>query len=163
MPWFHPASKRIYHLEIAAVLGIEDTVHRMWVNFVARPSGPLGLRFLLQPAMSTLIAIRDGFKDARTGRSPFLWTILTNKSKRDGHLREGLAATSKIIVLAFLLDVAYQVIEFETFHLGEATIVAIVVAFVPYLIFRGPVARIVRYWRSRAPPAGPGSSVGNKG
>jgi hypothetical protein len=34
----------------------------------------------------------------------------------------------------------------KTFYPGEAAIVAIMLAFVPYLLLRGPVARIVR-WR----------------
>ena len=56
-------------------------------------------RFIIQPVMATIAAFRDGVKDGRTGRSPYLWTILTNRSDRGGRLREGLIATAQIILL----------------------------------------------------------------
>jgi hypothetical protein len=126
------------------VLGIEDIAQRIWDNLVSRPSGPFALRFLLQPTTATIVAIRDGLRDARTGRSPYLWTVLTDPTKRRGRLREGFAATGKIIVLAFALDVIYQFVEFKTFYPGEAIVVAVFLAFVPYLLIRGPAARIAR-------------------
>ncbi|MGO8920170.1 MAG: hypothetical protein ACLQJR_30090 [Stellaceae bacterium] len=132
------------------MLGLEDIAHRMWVNLIVRPSGPFGFRFLMQPAMATIFAIRDGLKDARAGRSPYFWTIMTKPAKRGGRLREGFVATWKIIVLALVLDAVYQFIELETFYLGEATVVAILLAIIPYLLIRGPAARIARRWRSHA-------------
>ena len=33
-------------------------------------------RFILQPSMAAIAAIRDGLKDARTGRSPYFWAIV---------------------------------------------------------------------------------------
>ena len=140
------------------MLGIEDIAHRMWVNLEARPGGRFGLRFLLQPAMAIAFAIRDGLKDARTGRSPYFLTVLTNPAKRGERLREGLAATGKILVLAFLIDAVYQFIELGAFYPGEAIIVAIVLGFIPYFLIRGPAERIARWWRGRggtgAPPQG---------
>jgi len=47
-------------------------------------------RFILQPIMAAIAAVYDGVKDARTGRSPYLWAILTNPVERGGRLREGL-------------------------------------------------------------------------
>jgi hypothetical protein len=41
---------------------------RMWTDLVGRLTGPLTLRLYLQPTMATLFALRDGLKDARTGR-----------------------------------------------------------------------------------------------
>src|SRR5262245_21602863 len=64
---------------------------RLWDDLIARPSGSLALRFLLQPAMSTIFALRDGIRDARTGRSPYFWTVLSDPGKRTARLREGLA------------------------------------------------------------------------
>lgn len=132
------------------MLGIEDTAHRMWVQLIARPSGPFGFRFLFQPAMAIILAIRDGLKDASTGRSPYFWTVMTNPAKRSERLREGFAATAKIIIFALLLDAIYQVIEFGTFYPGEATIVAMSLAFIPYLLIRGPAERVAKRWRNRA-------------
>jgi len=49
------------------------------------------------------------------------------------------------------MDVIYQFIEFKTFHPAESVIVALLLAFVPYLLLRGPCARIARWWRGDAP------------
>lgn len=40
-----------------------------------RFGGPMSFRLILQPAMATFFAIRDGIKDARLGRPP-LWRVL---------------------------------------------------------------------------------------
>jgi hypothetical protein len=132
------------------MLGIEDTAQRIWDNLISRPAGSFGFRFLVQPAMGVIFAIRDGLKDARTGRSPYFWTIVTSPEKRGGRLREGFKATWKIIALALLFDTIYQIIELKTFYPGEATIVVVLLAVAPYLLLRGPAMRIARWWRRRA-------------
>src|SRR5262245_11832084 len=123
---------------------------RLWADVVARPGGSLALRFVLQPTMSTIFAVRDGIRDARTGRSPYFWTVMSDPDKRRARLQEGLRATGKIILLAIALDAVYQFIEFRTFYPVEALIVAIVLAFIPYVLIRGPVARIARRWHRDA-------------
>jgi hypothetical protein len=47
-----------------------STFQRIWEDLMARPGGSLALRFILQPTMSAIFAVRDGIRDARTGRSP---------------------------------------------------------------------------------------------
>jgi hypothetical protein len=37
-------------------------------------------------------------------------------------------------------------IEFDSFHPGEAVIVTLLLAFLPYLLLRGLVARVARRW-----------------
>lgn len=123
---------------------------RIWDHLIARPGGSFALRFLLQPAMSTIFAVRDGIKDARTERSPYFWTVLWNPEKRRARLNEGLAAIGKVLLIAILLDGLYQYIEFRTIYPVEALIVAVLLAFIPYLLLRGPVARIMRWWLARS-------------
>jgi hypothetical protein len=55
---------------------------RIWDNLLARPGGSLAFRFLLQPVRSTILAVRDGVKDARAGRAPYFWTVLSNPNER---------------------------------------------------------------------------------
>jgi hypothetical protein len=117
----------------------------IWQNLLERPGGPMTFRFILQPIMATTAALYDGVKDARDGRSPYLWTILTNPTKRGGRLREGLIATARVILLGLCMDAIYQLIEFNTFYPAEAVVVALLLAFVPYLLLRGPCARIARW------------------
>lgn len=122
---------------------------RIWEHEMARPGGSLAMRFFLQPAMSVFFAARDGIKDARTGRSPYFWTVVSDSGERRAHLREGLSSTGKIILIALLLDGIYQVIEFGTVYPVEALIAAVLLAFVPYLLLRGPIARAARWWMAR--------------
>jgi hypothetical protein len=119
-----------------------DTFERVWRNMIDRPRGALSFRFILQPSMAAIVAVYDGLKDARHGRSPYLWTILRNPRKRIGRLREGLNATARIILLCVVMDAIYQVLELKTFHPNEVLIVALLLAFVPYLVIRGFVTRV---------------------
>ena len=124
-----------------------ENFQRMWSNLTERPSGPMAFRFILQPSMAAAAAIRDGVHDARTGRSPYLWTILRQPEKRIARLREGLDATARIVLLGLAMDVIYQVTVFNMFYPVEALIIALLLAFVPYLLIRGLVARV---WHARA-------------
>jgi hypothetical protein len=124
---------------------------RIWRQLVERPGGPMTFRFILQPAMAAIAALRDGVMDARTGRTPYLWTLLTNPSERGGRLAEGLISTGRVLLLGLVMDTVYQLIEFERFYPSEAVIIAIVLAFLPYVLLRGPIARIAR-WRFDATP-----------
>lgn len=122
---------------------------RIWQNLLERPGGPMTFRFVLQPIMATIAALLDGVRDARTGRDPYLWTILTNPAQRGTRLHEGLVATARVILLGLCMDLIYQFIVFDTFHPAEAVIVAGLLAFVPYLLLRGPITRVARWWLAR--------------
>lgn len=124
---------------------------RHWHDLIDRPSGPMSFRFLLQPTMALIAALKDGIKDGKTGRSPYFWTIVSNPIERRERLREGLASTGRIIVLGLIMDTIYQFIIFKAFRPVEAIIVALALAFVPYLLMRGPVARAYRWWRANHP------------
>jgi hypothetical protein len=123
---------------------------RAWDDLVGRPGGPMTFRFILQPIMAAIAALADGVRDAGSQRSPYLWTVLTNPRERFGRLREGLFSTARIILLGLCMDVIYQFVVLKAFYPAEAVIVAIVLAFIPYLLLRGPFARIVRWWRKDA-------------
>jgi hypothetical protein len=125
---------------------LHDIVMRQWNDLLSRPTHVLAFRFVPQPVMAMMLAIRDGLKDARIGRTPYFWAILTNREERGPRLREGLHATLRVIVLALAMDVIYQVLSFGEFYPVEAAIVVFVLAFAPYLLTRGPAARIARSW-----------------
>ena len=127
-----------------------DVLSRIWEHLVARPGGPLAVRFILQPVMAAILAIRDGIKDARTGRSPYFWMVLHDRQTRNARLEEALSATAKILALGLLMDTIYQIGVLGTFYPTEAAIVALTLAFVPYVLIRGPAARLARWWQSRA-------------
>jgi hypothetical protein len=121
----------------------EEVRHRVWEQLIERPGGPMTFRFILQPAMAALAALRDGVNDAKSRRSPYFWALLANPFER-GY--EGLISTARVILLGLCMDAIYQWIVLKTFYPGEAVIVAVALAFFPYLLLRGPIARIAR-WR----------------
>ena len=130
--------------------GLSAEVHsRIWKDIFERPGGPMSFRFILQPTMAALAALHDGIRDARLGRDPYLWTVLANPQKRAGRLREALIATGRILLLGFAMDGIYQATVLKTFYPGEMVIIAVLLAFVPYLLLRGSFARIARWWMSR--------------
>ncbi len=130
--------------------------HRIWRDIAARPGGPMTFRFVLQPCMAALAAFHDGRTDARLGRSPYLWTILTERGQGGGRLREGVIATSRIILLGFAMDAIYQATVLGTFYPGEMLLISVLLAFLPYVLLRGPFARLAG-WRhhdgGRRPPS----------
>jgi hypothetical protein len=130
---------------------IMAVIERIWGSMFERSRGPLSFRFILQPTMAAIVAIRDGLKDARAGRSPYFRTVAGNSRERVGRLREGLIATARIILLGLTMDAIYQFLVFKTFYPAEAVIVALLLCFVPYLVIRGPVTRIVRWQRGALP------------
>jgi len=126
-----------------------DERARLWQNLLERPGGPMVFRFFLQPTMAAIAAWRDGVDDARTGRSPFFVGALTDPAQRTVRLNEALVATARIILLGLAMDGIYQAIEFGTFHPAEAVIIALALAFVPYVLLRGLIMRAARRWLSR--------------
>jgi len=124
-----------------------DSVSEFWHDLAARPTGPLAMRFYLQPLMATLFALRDGFKDARNDKPPYFWALFTHPERRSEMLRHGWKSAGKIFVLAAVLDIIYQLLVLHELHPLQTLVVATMLAIVPYLIFRGPVNRIVRSLR----------------
>ena len=120
---------------------LEDTLARLWENLGGRIGGPLSFRLLLQPAVASILAIRAGLADARTGRSPYFWSILTSPADREELLREGWKCVANVFLLAIAMDTVYQLIVFRWVYPFEVVLVAFVLACVPYLLLRGLVNR----------------------
>lgn len=129
---------------------VHDVISRIWQDLAGRPGGPFSFRFVLQPVMASLLAVRDGIKDASTGRSPYFWTVLWDAKARSDRLREGVLATARIIALGLAIDAIYQLKVFGAFRPVEAVVVALGLAFVPYLLIRGPAARLAHWWQKRS-------------
>jgi hypothetical protein len=124
---------------------MDDPFNRFVTDLIGRLSGPLTLRLFLQPAVATFLAIRDGMKDARAGRPPHFWRIVTGSAEvRKRRLQETWQAVLKVFVLAVLLDCVYQVIVFKWVYPFEAMFTGVILAIFPYVILRGVVNRVAR-------------------
>ena len=121
---------------------MDDIWMRFMENMVDRISGPMKFRLLLQPVMASIFAILSGLKDAKLGKPPFFWGLITDPAQRVDMIKDGWKSVGKVFVLALVLDVVYQIIVERFVYPGEALIVAFVLAIVPYLILRGLVTRL---------------------
>ena len=92
-----------------------EELQRVWSNVVARPGGPMTFRFILQPAMAAIVALWDG-----------------------------IVSTARILILGIVMDVVYQLVFLGEFYPAEAALIAILLAFVPYALLRGPIGRVAR-------------------
>lgn len=123
---------------------MEDILMRIVENLGDRVSGPMKFRLFLQPVMASIFAVLAGLKDARTGKPPYFWALISNPAHRADMLKDGWKSVGKVFMLALVLDVVYQIYVLHFVYPGEAIIVALILAILPYLLLRGLVTRITR-------------------
>ena len=66
---------------------------------------------------------------------PYFWALIhgvRDPQGRSGRLWEGIVSTARIIILGVAMDSVYQWVVFKTFYPGQAGVIAILLAFVPY-------------------------------
>jgi hypothetical protein len=136
---------------------LSETIGRGWDNFLARPDGPLSLRFYVQPTMAGLLALRSGIQDAREGRKGYLWALLANPGRRLQLLHEGWRGAMTPFLVAILLDAVYQLMTVRFVYPLELLFTGTVLALIPYALLRGPFNRLARLFMpgARPPPAEP--------
>jgi hypothetical protein len=130
-----------------SVTSMDDILARMAQNLFDRIDGPMGMRLVIQPILATILATRDGIKDASQHHPPYGLSLLLEPEHRGHRLRDGWRSIRKVYFVALGADVVYQLIQLHWVYLGEALIIAQVVALVPYVLIRGPVNRLVRMLR----------------
>jgi len=130
---------------------MQNQLTTAWEMLMGRVQGPLTLRLIIQPAMASFFAIRSGLKDAREGRPPYVWKIFKKPTHRPQLLQHGWKEVRVVFLMAFLLDSVYQFIVFRWIYLGQALIVSVALAIVPYVLLRGPVNRLMRRFRTKPP------------
>lgn len=128
-----------------------EYLSRLWEEMLARPEGPMAFRFYLQPVMSTVYAIISGLKDARKHKPPYFWALFTDPSHRVEMLQDGWKSTRNVFLLAIGMDLVYQLTVLKGFRPVEGLIVSVVLALIPYLLIRGPINRIARFFSGDTP------------
>jgi hypothetical protein len=109
----------------------------------------MSFSFILQPTMAVIAALSDRVNDARLGRSAYFWSIVRGVESRSARLREGIISTARIMILGVIMDTVYQWRVLHTLYPDQAAAVALLLAFVPYLLLRGPIERVARHWLVR--------------
>jgi hypothetical protein len=129
---------------------------RGWADFLARLDGPLHFRFIVQPLVAMILGARAGLRDARAGEPPFLWAILVCRERRGERVKDALRDVTAVLIVAAVLDAAYQVVEHGSIFLLELLFTVAVLALVPYLLVRGPIDRLARWCASQLASTSPG-------
>ncbi|MEN5206562.1 hypothetical protein ABE493_00360 [Stenotrophomonas terrae] len=131
--------------------GFLEYLHRFASDLFGRTDGPMTFRFFLQPTMAFLAALHDGIKDAKLGRSPYMAGLLSAPhDERNRSFREGVTAVTRVLLLGVVMDVIYQFKVYGAFKYPlETFVLAVLLAFIPYLVLRGPVARVAKWWNAR--------------
>ena len=131
-----------------------DMISRGWENFLARPNGPLNLRFFIQPTVAGLLALRAGIQDARQGRQGYLWAMLTDSQRRFQLLHEGWRGARTPFLVAIALDCVYQLVTQRFVYPLELLFTATLLALIPYALLRGPFNRFAHLFLPTTGPAG---------
>jgi len=123
---------------------MDDFWIRVVDDMMARVNGPMKFRLILQPLVAVIFAVRAGLADAKGGKPPYFWALVTDPTHRTEMFKDGWQSVGKVFVLALVLDIVYQVLVARFVYPGETIVVALLLAIVPYLLVRGLVTRIAR-------------------
>jgi len=130
---------------------MDELVTRITSQLIGRLDGPLAFRFILQPTVAAIYAIHDALADAREGKPAYFWSILTGQTSRWSQLSEGWHHVARVILLGVIMDVIYQLMVFRMIYPFELVVIVLTLAFLPYLLLRGPLNRLARYWAEHRP------------
>src|SRR5687768_2574353 len=122
-----------------------ETIARGWENLVDRLGGPMSFRFLIQPTVAILFAIRAGVNDARENNPTFLGCAISNPGSWRARMRLSWKDVGTVFIVALVLDAIYQVVVHSGIFTLELLITATVLALVPYMVLRDLVARVARW------------------
>jgi len=106
---------------------------------VARLTGPMSFRFIMQP----LFAVALGIRDARTDTAPFVVDLLFCPATRRALLAGAIRRIAMPIVIGVVLDAVAQHFIFGHVKAVGALIVGATIIGIPYSLARGITNRLV--------------------
>jgi hypothetical protein len=118
----------------------------VWEMLIGRDHGPLAFRVIIQPLVAAFLAIRAGLRDAREDRPAYAWAITTDPTQRRELIRQGCKDVGQLFAVAFVIDFIYEIIVFRWIYVGQALIVAVTLALLPYILIRELSNRWARWW-----------------
>ncbi len=116
----------------------------------ARLVGPGRFRFLFQPVVAALLGIGAGRADARAGRPPYLWALVSHGAQRGALLRDACRSIANLVLMGVLLDSVCQWLILGSSYPGAALVVGPVLITVPYSLARALANRAAAEERRRA-------------
>ncbi len=114
-----------------------------------RLAGPGWFRFIVQPLVASVLGVRSGLADARSGRPPYLSGVLFHRELRRELLQGGFATVVNLLLMGVLLDSVFQWLILGASYPGAALVVGPVLIVTPYGVARALANR----WRARGKPS----------
>jgi hypothetical protein len=122
-----------------------DFISKHWDLLVGRIGGPLSFRLIIQPLVAAYLGVRAGLQDAREGRPPFGWELLTTRrGNRNELVQQAWKNIGKLFMAAIVIDVIYEIYALRWVYPLQALIVATILAVPTYIAARGWTNRIAR-------------------
>jgi len=118
---------------------MEEILTRVWNDFLARTTGPMWFRLILQPLVAAAFGVRAGLRNAWRAPSESHPHAL-DRAYRRAMFRQALHDVGKMLLVGVGLDAVFQVIALRTVYPGEAVLVGFLLVAVPYQIIRTVVA-----------------------
>jgi hypothetical protein len=130
---------------------------RFLTDMGLRLSGPMAMRFVIQPIVAILFGIRDGIRDAREGEPPYLYDVILVPAHRKRQVARGWATIGLGFIFAVVLDAIIQFMMLRTVYPGAAVVVGIGLMALPYAAARALTNRVASQFpsvrRAAATPA----------
>ena len=118
-------------------------------KIVARLTGEMSFRFMLQPAIAVFLGIRDGMMDAKASTPPYIADLIFSPKDRERQLKSAFHRLLTPIIVATVLDAIAQHLIFGHINPLGALLVGTFVMGIPYALARGVSNRIATGLRSR--------------
>jgi len=118
-------------------------------GIIARFTGPLHFRFIVQPIIAVILAMRDGRLDAKAGTPPFVLSFIVCPSQRSRLFRNAFHAVLIPVIVGIIADAIAQFMIFHHVRPIPAILVGTGVIGLPYAVARGLTNRVLsaRYRR----------------
>jgi hypothetical protein len=126
-------------------MGLDAYLLNNWEMLIGRDYGPLTFRFIMQPSVAALLAIRAGLRDARARKPAYGWTVAVDPAHRSELLRHGWKDVRQLFATAIIIDIIYELIVFRWIYPGQVLIVATTLAFPTYIVVRGLANRLTQW------------------
>ena len=122
---------------------MDEIFTRVWQDLVARTTGPMWFRLILQPLVAVVFGVRAGLRNARSSPSGSHHPPKSlDPAYRRAMFRQGLHDVGIMLGAGVALDAIFQLIALRAIYPGEAVLVAFLLVAVPYQIVRTVVARL---------------------
>lgn len=108
---------------------MDEIFTRVLQDLVARTTGPMWFRLILQPLVATFFGVRAGLANAKRSKRP------AAPHRRELFL-QALNDVGKMLAIGVGLDVVFQLIALRTVYPGEALLVGFFLVALPYQIIR---------------------------